>query len=488
MTEPALKVFPGPKIELFVAQYLEHYLTVDSAQFHHDWYRALGDRSIQFLCIEAGRGAAKTTCGSVFYSLWELCTGTDPTGFLEMQVASRSGDDTGTARKIMAKVKRELETNTLLIQDYGLTRGSEWGKKHLQLKRADGMTVDFYCVGKHSSIRGSRGAVLIDDPQLAADCRSETVINADEDWLLSDVLPVIIQNQRLLYLGTPISPVSCTCKVKSMKLFKVISSPLEDENGVPTWPALFPKKFLDERREAMGLDRFAAEYLCKPRVSENPIFRQEWFPDYDPETVQFERLMREGFKIVAGMDCAESKSDQADNSAIVVLAATYDKVPEIYCLTCKADHWSTKEGASNVVREYERFKWSRVIIESRVKLPSKDAMLEEIEDLERIQSVNVNVIPVRPEKDKVTRAMMVQSLCQQGRVHINKKDPTQAALLNELIMFTGDQIFRDDRVDAFVYALSDIKRNFDGRKEKSSGPQFMDEPYAVAGSTEVYGQ
>ncbi len=488
MTEPALKIFPGPKIELFVAQYLEHYLTVDSAQFHHDWYWGLEDKTIQFLCIEAGRGAAKTTNAAVNFGLKEICEGVDPTGFMDMQIVSRSGGPTGTSAKIMAKVKRELETNALIIEDYGIERGKEWGKEHIQVKRGDGMVVDFYSLGKHSSIRGSRGVVLIDDPQNRADCRSETVLAADEEWLLTDVIPVIIQNQRLIFIGTPISPISLLSKVKAMEDFTVLSSPMEDENGVPQWPEMYSREFLEQRRRMLGNDLFAAEYLCKPVVSGNPVFKLEWFPDYDPETVQFERLMREGFYIVAGWDGAESKRDQADNSAIVVLAATYDKVPEIYCLTCKADHWSTKEGASNIIREYERFKWNRLIFESRVKPPSKDAMLEEIEDLERIQGVNVNVIPFRPEKDKVTRAMMVQSLCQQGRVHINKKDPAQAALLNELIMFTGDQIFRDDRLDAFVCALGDVKRNFDGRKEKSTGPQFMDEPYKVAGSTEVYGQ
>lgn len=475
MTEPALKPFPGPEIEVFVAQYLEHYLTVDSAEFHHDWYRALDDKSIQYLCIEAGRGAAKTTLASVCFALYEICEGADPSGFMEMQVASRSAGATGTSTKIMQKVKRELETNALIIEDYGIERGKEWGKEHIQVKRGDGMVVDFYCIGKHSSIRGSRGVVLIDDPQNKADCRSETVLAADDEWLLTDVIPVIIQNQRLIFIGTPISPISLLSKVKEMEDFTVLSSPLEDENGVPQWPAMYDAEFLAKKRRLLGNDLFAAEYLCRPVVSGNPIFKLEWFPDYDPETVQFERLMCEGFYIVAGWDGAESKRDQADNSAIVVLAATYDKVPAIYCLTCKADHWSTKEGASNIVREYERLKWNRVILETRVKSPSKDAILEEIEDLERIQGINVNAIPVRPEKDKVTRAMMVQSLCQQGRVHINKNDPAQAALLNELIMFTGDQIFRDDRVDAFVYALDDIKRNFDGRKdEEVSGPDTPD--------------
>jgi len=464
------------KIEYFVATYLDHYLFNKVAGFHRDWYRELGDKTVQFLCLEAGRGGAKTTVAAVGYGLYEICEAMDPSGFYELQVASRSAGATGTATKIMAKIKRELENNRCLIADYGLTRGKYWGNEHIQIVRADGMTVDFYCVGKHSSIRGSRGTVLIDDPQNKADCRSETVLTADEEWLLTDVLPVIIKNQRLIFIGTPISPISLLSKVKAMEDFKVVSSPMEDENGSSRWPEQYSNEFLEKRRRMLGNDLYAAEYLCAPKVSGNPVFREEWFPTYDPKAVQFERMMREGFYIVGGWDGAESKRTQADNSALVVLAATFDKEPAVYCLTCKADKWSTHDGASNIVREYERFKWTRLIMESRVKPPSKDAMLEEVEDLERIQNINVGAIPVRPEKDKVTRAMLVQSWCQQGRVHINKNDPAQAALLDELIMFTGTQIFHDDRVDAFVYALNDIIRNFDGRKEEeSSEPAFMDD-------------
>jgi len=65
----------------------------------------------------------------------------------------------------------------------------------------------------------------------------------------------------------------------------------------------------------------------------------------------------------------------------------------------------------------------------------------------------------------------VQSICQQGRVYFDMNDPGQQALLSELTMFTGDQKFHDDLVDAFVYALTRIKDRR-GRQDARRSVEF----------------
>lgn len=450
------------KFELFVVQYLSHLLVKPVAPMHRVWYRELDDRSVQYLCLEAGRGSAKTSIASVMFSLYNICESNDE----EMQVASRSADITGTSVKIMNRVKRELENNALLIHDYGIKKGKFWGQQAIEVYRNDGHRISFYSVGKHSSIRGSRGTVLIDDPQNAADCRSETVLLADEDWFFDDVLPIIINDQRLIFIGTPINPLSLLCKVKTLPSFKVLSFPMESppHSGRSAWPEMYSDEFLAERLATMGHDRYAAEYLCEPKVSGNPIFKTEWFKSYDPESVQFQRIKHDGLYVVTGMDCAESKSDHADNTAIVTLGATVGSKPDIYVLDVRAGHWSTKEGAEQLFRVFETYQQHKSVVEARVKAPYKDAMIEEIEERERIYGKYVNISSIRPVKDKVTRAMYIQSISQEGRVFFNFNDREQQKLLSELTMFTGDQNYHDDRVDAFVHALTNIKDTTERRK------------------------
>ncbi len=459
------------KFELFQAQYLSHYMTHNVAKFHRTWNAVFVDRAEQYVALEAGRGSAKTTLGSVAFALFNICEGFDA----EFQVVSRAAGTVGTSTKIMAKVKKELSENQLLIHDFGIQRGDSWGKEHVQVVRGDGHVIDFYSLGKHSSIRGSRGTVLIDDPQNAADCRSETVLEADEEWLLTDVLPVIIGEQRLIFIGTPISPLSLLSKVKEMPGFRVLSSPIEDppHSGRSAWPELYPDAFLEKKKKMMGLELYASEYLCEPRVSGNPVFRSEWFENYDKESVKFEQTRLDGFYIVVGMDCAESKSNQADYTAIVTLGATAGDHPDIYVLDVRRERWSTKEGAEQLFLVFDEWKQHVSAVESRVKAPSKDAMIEEIEERQRIHRKYVNLMSIRPTKDKVTRAMGIQSICQEGRVYIDRSDPKQQKLLSELTMFTGTQAFHDDMVDAFVHALANI-RTRQGRMHQTYKSAYAD--------------
>jgi predicted phage terminase large subunit-like protein len=457
------------KFELFVAQYLPHYLTKPVANFHRDWYRALDDDSIEFCLIEAGRLSAKSTIASVCAPIYFICEKQWP----EIQTFSQSAGSTGMSTKWMRKIQRELNDNQLLIHDYGLTKGEVWNLETIQVKRGDGHVVDVYVRGKHSAARGGRGLVLIDDPQDEDDCKSETVLTRDEDWLFSDVLPIITEGQRLIMIATPISPLSLASKFKSLPEVTTLSFPAENPawSGKSSWPEQWSDEYLAKRLRMMGRDRYGAEYLCEPKVSGNPMFRAEWFPSYDPETAAFDRVLKGSKFVVLGMDCAESKSTQADNTAIVILLATLDPDPSVYVLSVEADHWTTKEGAERVMQAFAAHQQHKSVVETRVdpnKSPTNtgDAMYEEIKSLEVVYGKHVNLYGIKPDRDKAARALHVQSFCQRGKVHVNRHSKEQQALLSELIMFTGgDQHFKDDRVDAFVHAMTAVIERANGGAE-----------------------
>jgi phage terminase large subunit-like protein len=430
--------------EAFFATYLSHHMKVQCAPAHRQLMQILDDNTRLRAAIIAGRSMAKTTYASFGYGLKRICESYDE----EIQVASRAAGKTGTATKIMRKVKRELETNELLIHDYGIRRGSEWGQECLEVVRADGHRVMFYSVGKHSSIRGSRGTVIIDDPQNSADCRSETVLMADEEWLLSDVLPVMVAGQRLIYIGTPISPISLTVTVQNLPSFagNVFLFPAEDPigSGNSAWPAWLTNQYLALQLADMGIDRYNAEYNCIPQVPGNPVFRREWFKAYDPESAAFERVMREIVYKVTGVDTAESKASAADETALVTVGATTGAKPDFYILDVRHNHWTSREGAAQVMQVFDFLGQHKTIAESRIKPKTNqagDAFIEDVKDVERLHGRYVNIYPVRPEADKVTRARYVQGLCQEGRVHYDPTDKNHVWLLNQLTMLPATSSF-----------------------------------------------
>lgn len=455
MASPQYKPVELNPFELFTVTYLPHTLQERVPAFHREWYAAAYDNTIRFLEIESARLSAKSQIFSVNYPVYLACEGDDP----EIQTFSESGGVSGMSTKWMSRIKKELTENQLLVADYGIKPGNTWTQDHIQIVRPNGFTVDIFCRGKHAAVRGSRGVVIIDDPQNSDDVRSETVLARDEDWLFSDVLPVLKKDQRLILIGTPISPLSLISKCKSIPEFTVKSFPAEDPpwSGKSRWPEQWPDSYLAERLSIMGRDRYGAEYLCEPRVPGNPVFRPEWIRSYDPESETYRKAQRDFVYTVVGMDCAESKSDQADYTALVTLAVTRGDKPDYYVLDVRRGRWTTKQGAEQLFLVYHEYHQHKSVVESRVKPPYGDAMTEEIRARETIYSEYVNLYPVRPIHDKVTRAMHIQSMVQEGHLYINPKNPNHQILRDEMIMFTGDQLFHDDVLDALVMAATDAK-------------------------------
>jgi len=446
------------KLDLFIARYLDQYMTKSVAPFHYVWTRALTNPELRRIYFESTRFGAKSTLCTFGNTVYQGVESKNP----ELRIISQSGGSKGLSTKMMRMVKKEFEQNTLLRQDYQYRQGDPWTTEHIQLIRADGSTFDIYSLGKGCSIRGARGDILIDDPQDKLDCESETVLQHDEEWFFSDVLPILSSENRLIFVATPISPLSLAAKVKTLPGFTVFSSPLEVPvgSGHSCWPDMHPDWYLAEQKAVMGIERFNAEYNCLPTVSGNPVFRAEWFKHYDPASPEFERIKRELQYIVVGMDCAESRADQADYTALVTLGMTYGSKPDVYVLDVRRGKWSTRDGASQLFLIHPTWNQHKSIVESRVTgtaLEGGDAMIQEIRQQQITYGRNVNLYPFKPVHDKVTRAMSVQPFCQEGRVYMNLLDKTHQELLSELTMFTGTQNYHDDLVDAFDSALYDIQ-------------------------------
>lgn len=462
-------------LELFAAQYMPEYLYDGVADFHREIFRELYDPSSLYMGLECMRGSGKTTIASVIFSTYQCCESKDP----EFQVISQTAGSTSTAAKIMAKVTKELETNELLIHDYGIKKGKFWGQDHIQVERGDGHTIDFYSYGKRSSIRGARGMTLIDDPQDHDDCKSETVVERDINWLLSDVIPIMLKDQHLIFIGTPISPVSLMSFIKKLPDFKILSFPAENPvgSGESVWKEHYSNEFLAQKKRILGKIRYDAEYNCKPRVSDNPVFQEEWIQKYDPDTEMFKGVLERGLYRVTAMDGAESKADAADNSAIVTLGATPGVNPDVYLLDVQRGKWTVKEGASRLMSSFDTHQQHRTIVESRVKdnknRTGGDALIVEIRNLENIDRKFLNLDVIKPFKDKVSRALYCQPLIQNCRFHVNTSNPDHANLVNEMIMFDGQGAFHDDMVDALVYALTDIIDRAKRFADVSSEPHIV---------------
>jgi predicted phage terminase large subunit-like protein len=452
-------------LETFCLEYCSHMGKHPVPDVHRKLDAALYDRTITRLAIEMARGMAKTTKASIMYALYEICTG----DYDDIQIISRVGGPKGTATVIMNKIKREIDGNDLLRYDYGL-KITERHKEHITVKRIDGKIISVSSRGKRSAIRGSRGLVIIDDPQNKDDVKSATVLTRDEDWFFEDVYPVVLENQRLIFIGTTISPLSLLSKVKKLGRFTVLEFPVDDPVGSfnSVWPEQYSREYLIAQCEDMTLDRFNSEYRCMPRVSGNPVFTSEQLRYYEAASEQFERIRRDGLFIVTAGDGAYSTKKSADYTAIMTVGATMTGRPDIYVRAAERGQWSVKQAAEKVMAVRDTYQPNITFVESTCNPPQKDAWVEEILDRERFYNVSCNLRWKKPTTDKLNRAYMVQSLFNEHRVFFDRSDKAQRELINEILMFTGEQTFPDDQVDALVYALLEVKA-WAGNKPESTG-------------------
>lgn len=455
-------------VELFAAQYLGHLLTEDASSVHHGITAILADREFKRIAIEVFRGAGKTTWANIIYTLYEICEGP----YEDIQSVSASSGPKGLSTKVARKIRKELTQNNMLRQDYGLqcTKGLEYFK----VTRGDGLEVEVYCRGKEGAIRGSRGLVIIDDPQSFRDCQSATILEADHYWFHDDVLPVLMKDQRLVFIGTSISPISLLSTVKRKVGWKVVEFCIDDPVGSfnSVWPEMFPKQFLKEQFSDMGVDSFNAEYRCKPMVTGNPVFREEWFKFYQPAGEKFQEILHKNNYTIITADTAISKKRTNDDTAIVVLTAACVEKPDYYIRECVCGKFSSEQFALKMIELQETYKAGRMWIECACNPPDVDGYVEAVQNAARIQNVPMNLQWAHPTESKLHRAYGVQGPVQAGRVFFDDNSTDQMQLMNDMRVFIGDDKFPDDRVDALVHGLQQFK-DWSGAQPVDDGPIVM---------------
>lgn len=459
---PTLKPLGLNPVELFASQYLGHLLTKKVCPAHREVFAVLADKSEKRVAIEFWRAGGKTTIANVIYTLYEICEGK----YEDIQSISASAGPTGLSTKVARKIRKELTENKLLVNDYQIecSKGSEYFEVKMPGKR-----VEVYCRGKGGAIRGSRGLVIIDDPQSWRDCQSALILEGDHYWFHDDVLPVLMQDQRLVFIGTSISPLSLLATVKRKKGWKVLEFCVDDPPGSfnPVWPEMFPEDFLRRQFEDMGQMSFDAEYRCKPLVSGNPVFRQDWIQYYQQPDEKYQDMIESFNYTILSVDTAMSKKKINDQTAFNVMSAKCVEKPDIFVRCSEAGKYSTDEGAIACINLIKRYKPELVWVETPCQYPDKDGWIESLERQLHTRNMKVNLMWGHPSESKLHRAMSIQGMVQAGRVFFDEGDDQQERLIADLIVFIGDDKMPDDRVDAFVHGL----RQFEewGKSKRGSG-------------------
>jgi phage terminase large subunit-like protein len=317
--------------------YLSGYFTDPPATFHPQLVHTLEDYDQRRLLVIGFRGSGKSTFGSLALPLWAALEKPEQYPFIIL-----ISDSTRQATLNIAAIKNELETNSLIKQDYGEIKGSviedftlkgdgeEWQKQNIVLSNG----VRILARSRGQKVRGLRHLqhrpklVVVDDPEDGEWVRTKENRDKTDRWLRAEVMGGIdARRGRLVVIGNLLHMDALLSRLRAPGSgFKCLEFPLIDQNGTCTWPAMYPtEQSLKDKERDMGPVAWAREMLLKIVAEDEAIIKPEDIRYYDAKPPGVAAYKAHG------IDLAISQKESADYTTIVTGELFYDDgAPKIY--------------------------------------------------------------------------------------------------------------------------------------------------------------
>ena len=338
----------------------------------------------------------------------------------------------------LGKIKKELETNKLLIEVFGdlvPKREKEskekywslkWKAKLLQL--TNGASIE--TIPKGWSVRGKRPKlVIVDDPEENKDVRNKRVVDRFHEFILSSVYNTMLPGGMMVVIGTIVGEMCLVNKLQK-DWWKTIKKPaiLDWEKKKVLWPELWSWEELMKKREKIWSAIFDQEFQHIPITSGSSVIQREW--------IQYWKKLPDEFdEIIMAVDPATSEKELADFTWISVAGRIEDKVYSIFTTGVKKSPGKLFEYIKQLNQKYK----PNVIVYEENK---------EVKLLEDLKLAGLPMMWVWAHKDKWTRLLEVSGMIEFWKVYFNRND---GDLIYQLTHFPD--VEHDDIMDSFVYTL-----------------------------------
>lgn len=283
----------------FSEYFLNSYLTSKIPDFHIEVYDLLPHKNR--VVIASPRGHGKSTICSVFYPLWLAL-------FSKRKDITIISASEGLAIEWLRKIKRELETNQVLLTFFGDLRSGKWTENHIIL--ANEARVNIRARGAQGQIRGFRPDCLIcDDLETNESVESEEQRKKLKDWIFKDCLNTLMPDGQFIIIGTIIHPLSVLSDLLSMdngwnkRKYQAYKDGTQEE-GNELWPSLWSHARLQERKREIGTWAFASEYMNDPVSDETAPIKEN--------QIRYWKELPRQFSSVIVLDPAYSDDEKSD--------------------------------------------------------------------------------------------------------------------------------------------------------------------------------
>lgn len=424
-------------------------------------------REIRRLCVSFPPRHGKSELISKYYASWLL--GTNPKK--RVVIASYGSELT---KGWSASARDMISANGM--EAFGVTawdraKATEWFPLDSLGGKLGG---NFYAVGKGGTLTG-RGAddLIIDDLfKDMAEANSPTLREHAWQWLTSTALTRLEPDGVCVIISTRwhhddhigrLEKAQENGEIEGWTFVNLPAiagpgDPLGREEGEALWPERFPLEILDQFRREVGPHVWEALYQGHPTPTEGGLFKRSWIHLYE-----FGGAFVEGTVTVEGKGTASVKdlvrfatvdlaaSSKAEADFTVAMVFGYHK------------HW--------------RMLFVLDVFRERVEGPALVPLLQGVQSrwdlvaifvekigfqltlIQAARAVGLPIREVRPDGDKVARALPATARMESGDMRFRKGAHWLPALERELLEFPRGS--HDDQVDTLSYGakvLEDLKR------------------------------
>lgn len=421
----------------------------------------ISDHEIKRLLLVGHRGSAKSTIGSLAFPIYAALE------YPELYPFIIPISDTGTQAALnIANIKTELDSNELLINDYGvieygkvhdpnpeptLESDEEWQAKNMLL--ASGVRI--LARSRGQKIRGLRHraarpkVIVVDDPEDAEWVKTRENRNKTDAWMRGEVMGAVDEEfGRIIVIGNWLHEDALMARLKKLSVFTTLEYPLITDDGMVMWPSLYPTdRDLEKKREEMGTVAWMREMLLKIVAEEGQEVRPQDIHYYEEMPVS-ERGGLKGH----GVDLAISTNESADFTTDVEGHVHYeDGRPKIYIqpnpLCAHLDFYHTMEYMKGKPRGTHLWFVEDVAYQKAA-----------IQEMDRNMMA---VIAIKPIADKRARLRVAARYIKNGTVLFPKTGCEK--LIQQLLNFGNES--HDDLVDGLVNLIFGVvEQGLDIRK------------------------
>lgn len=430
------------EIEVFGnTEFVQEKVFVKPGKFQLDFFKKLDANPKARIGLAWPRGHAKSVLATLIAPIRKIIRD-------ELHTMLLMGSSEDASKRLVNTLKHELETNALLIHDFGPFKSPVWTDSHFVTRN----NVAVFALGFGQSPRGIRNRqyrpdfIVVDDVDKDKACESVVIMDAAYRFFQKAIVGTLSMGRgQVVVCNNIIHHNSLQSQLRQTQGWDVQVLRARDEDGNPIWPENFTREEIEAEYERLGAD--AATELDNDPPKQGHVFTNQELHYYGEQSADY-------IDHVLYIDPSYTSKDTSDNKAfwLCSLAETgkRSKKYEYHYHKCWSDHceWSVAaQAVEDVLNDPMYSQWNiRVIMEANGPQGGAIELMNSARHL-----LNLPPIHIEPFKHKFNKNARIARMAGNEAFGLIRFNPT----------------YRDNPNDPYWKAFLRERQSFDDRKRNN---------------------